>query len=300
MAWLFGTSLIPPDSELARRVDVDIAFTDSAPEQWPTRPHVPDDGIVLGGIHRRREIHTEALSAAVDLEADPARVDIAVVTPGIPHFDLCVHLAVVLHKLLFLLDRVVLHAAAVRLAGRVSMFLGEKGAGKTTSALRLARAGATVLAEDHVILKRCSGGFCISGCDERSRMDAKTERFFFREPLAVAAADFAGTLKKEVPAREVFDSQPYTDYRPDLVFFPRVGETFAITPLSRQAALLKLMRAAGKLQRFVDPTDTGSFLEMLSDFVQTTLVYDLELSPDLHELDRLVEFLQRNALADIS
>jgi hypothetical protein len=29
-------------------------------------------------------------------------------------------------------------------------------------------------------------------------------------------------------------------------------------------------------------------------------VYELELSPDLHELDRLVEFLQRKALAESS
>ena len=52
------------------------------------------------------------------------------------------------------------------------------------------------------------------------------------------------------------------------------------------------MEAAGKLQRFVDPTDRGRFLDMLSDFVATIQPYNLALSDDLRELDRLVRFLE--------
>jgi hypothetical protein len=252
--------------------------------------------VLLHG-HPRPEIHTEALAARVDLTGRPARARIAVLAPDLPHFDLCVHLAVVLHKLLLLLDRVVLHAAAVRLAGRVSVFLGDKGAGKSTIALRLARAGGTVLGEDHLILKRSEGRFRVSGCDERSRVDARTERYFFSEPLAAEPADFAGTLKKEVPAAAVFRSAPYTDHPADLLFFSRVGSAFGITPLSRGAALLRLMRAAGRLQRFVDATDHGRFLGVLSSFVPTVSAYALELSEDLGELDRLVGFLEDGAPA---
>jgi hypothetical protein len=300
IAWLFGTPLITPESELARKVELEITFADPVVDDCRPRPHIPFDGMVLGGAHPRPEIHTEAVSALIDLASVPARVDIAVHASGIAHVDLCVHLAVVLHKVLLALDRVVLHAAGVRLGGRVSLFLGDKGAGKTTSSLRLARAGATVLGEDHVILKRGPDGFRVSGCDERSRLDAKTERYFFTEPLSTAPRDFAGTLKKELPARDVFDSQPYTDHSVDHVFFSRVGRRFAITPLPRQAALLRLMRAAGKLQRFVDAGDCGSFLDLLSEFAQTVVAYELQLSPDLRELDRLVQFLQPEALVEPS
>lgn len=297
VAWIFGTPLIDADSELAEKVEVEIVFAAGGADDRRSRPHVPHDAMVLGGTPSRPEIHTEVVSAVIDLAVDPAHVEIAVRGDGLAHFDLCVHLTVVLHKVLFVLGRVVLHAAAVRLGGSgASLFLGDKGAGKTTSALRLARAGATVLGEDHVILRRAPGGFRVSGCDERSRLDAKTEGYFFSEPLAVAPRDFAGLLKKEIPAREVFDSQPYTDHRPDRVFFSRVGTRFAITPLSRQAALLRLMRAAGKLQRFVDAGDYAGFVDMLSDFTHTVAAYELELSPELGELDRLVHFLQPEAL----
>jgi hypothetical protein len=297
VAWIFGTPLIAAESDLARQVDVEIAFAAPVLDGGRSRPRIPSDGMVLGGTRARPEIYTEAVSAVVDLASDPVRVDLATRAAGIPHFDLCVHLTVVLHKVLFVLDRIVLHAAAVRLGGRVSLFLGDKGAGKTTSSLRLARAGATVLGDDHVLLTRGAEGFRVSGCDERSRLDAKTEGYFFTERLAVVPRDFAGTLKKEIPAREVFDSQPYTDHPADHVFFARVGTTFAITPLPRQVAVLRLLRAAGKLQRFVDPRDVRAFLDMLSDFAHTVLAYELQLSPDLRELDRLVDFLQPRALA---
>ncbi|MGH7265594.1 MAG: hypothetical protein ACREMB_12190 [Candidatus Rokuibacteriota bacterium] len=297
VARIFGTTLKRPSQDLLERVEVEIALAERAHETWPSRPPVPEDGMILRHAHPRPEIHTEALSALVDLTGSPARAEIAVLEPDMPHFDLCVHLAVVFHKLLLLLDRVVLHAAAVRLAGRVSLFLGDKGAGKSTISLRLARAGGTVLGEDHLILKRSAGRFWVSGCDERSRMDARTERYFFAEPLAAEPADFAGTLKKEVPAADVFHSEPYTDQRADLLFFSRVGTTFGITPLSRGMALLKLMQAAGRLQRFVDPTDHGRFLGMLSAFVPTVSAYQLDLSADLRELDRLVGFLQDGAPA---
>jgi hypothetical protein len=292
VARIFGTSLKPLTAELSARVDADIALAEPLREACPGRPHVPADSMVLRHSARHPEIHTESISAMLDLGATPPRADLALLRPHPPHFDLCVHLAVVFHKLLFLMDRVVLHAAAVRLADRVSMFLGDRGAGKSTIALRLARAGGTVLGEDHLILRRSNGGFAVSGCDERSRLDAKTERYFFDAPLPAEPADFAGRLKKELPAQQLFRSEPYTDDRPDLLFFARPGPAFTITPLSRRAALLKLMEAAGKLQRFVDPIDRERFLDMLSDFVGAIRPYDLTLSADLRELDLLARFLE--------
>jgi hypothetical protein len=292
VARIFGTSLKPPSPDLLASVELEIALADRPRESWPSRPRVPEDGMVLRHAGPRPEIHTEALAARLDLTRSPAHAEVAVLAPDLPPFDLSVHLAVVLHKLLLLMDRVVLHAAAVRLAGRVSVFLGDKGAGKSTVALRLARAGGTVLGEDHLVLKRSARGFRVSGCDERSRVDARTERHFFPEPLAAEPADFAGTLKKEVPAASVFASEPYTDRPADLVFFSRVGTSFRIRPLSRGAALLRLVQAAGRLQRFVDATDHGRFLGMLSAFVPTVSAYQLDLSDDLRQLDRLVGFLQ--------
>jgi hypothetical protein len=61
--------------------------------------------MVLRHVHQRPEIHTQVASAVLDLSGEPARARIALLKPHLSHFELCVHLAVVLHKLLFLMDR---------------------------------------------------------------------------------------------------------------------------------------------------------------------------------------------------
>jgi hypothetical protein len=189
----------------------------------------------------------------------------------------------------------VLHAAAIRFAGRVASFSATAARGKSTIALRLARAGGTVLGEDHLILRRGDGGFFVSGCDERSRLEPKTERYFFDHPLPVEPIDVDGRSKKEMPAHALFCSQPYTDERADLLFFARPAGVFKIERLSRRRALLELMSAAGRMQRFADPTDRGRFLGLASEFVTTVTPHALALSEDLRELDRLVRFLEDGA-----
>jgi hypothetical protein len=306
VATIFGTSLKTPSPELLSKVELEIHFTEPGRDEWPNRPDIPEDGMILRHLPACPEIHTEAISARLERGQTPARIEVAVFEPDMPHFDLCVHFAVVFHKLLFLMGRVVLHAAAVRFQGNVVLFLGDKGAGKSTVCLELARQGGTVLGEDHLILtrildrsslpgSRAAAHFRVSGCDERSRLTSKTERHFFDEPLEGEVRDFAGTLKKEMHAGALFDSLPYTDHPADLLFFSRVGESFRVTELPRQLALLKLMQATGKLQRFVDPMDRSRFLDLLSDFVRTIRAFDLELSDDLGELHRLVELLQDQA-----
>jgi hypothetical protein len=282
-------------------VDAEFTFVEGPAEG--ARPEIPADGMVLVHDPLRPELHTEALSAWVDLQGGRAKVRIQILRLDLPHFDLCVHLAVLFHKLLFLMDRVVLHGAAVQLGGKVYVFLGDKGAGKSTIALKLARSGATVLGEDHLILRRIGTRFVISGCDERSRLTRKTEEFFFDEPLDIVPADFAGTMKKEVPSSVLFRSTPYSDVPPHYVFFPSVGERFVPERLSAKVMLLELMSATGKLQRFVDPLDRTRFLDLLASFVPSVQGYRLELSPDLGALDDLVSFLgglpDRDARAEL-
>jgi hypothetical protein len=236
------------------------------------------------------------MSVTIDRGRTPASVLLVVRRPELPHYDLCVHLAVVLHKILFLLDRIVLHAAAVRFGGQVAIFIGERGAGKTTTSLALSRAGGTVLSEDHLILRRSGDEFMVSGCDERWRVDERTERYFFDHPLPVAPSDYAGRMKKEVVVRRGVDSLPYTDERPTQLFFMRAGKSFEIRPMTRSMAVLRLMEAAGRLQRFVDANDRQRFLAMLSDFVPTIKPWALERSDDLEDLEQLVGFLREGVV----
>ena len=270
------------------RLDADISVRESEEGD----PSVPPDGMVVRHDHPVSFIHTEALAVSIDRTRGPIQVRVRVRRGERSHYDLCVHFAVVFHKILFLLDRVVLHAAAVRIGGRVAIFIGDRGAGKTTTAIALSRAGGTVLGEDHLILRRSAGGFLVSGCDERWRVDARTEGHFFENPLPLEAADYAGRLKKEVAVRDV-SSQPFTDEAPAQLFFMQAGSRFDITPIKRGATALRLMEAVGKLQRFADAADRFRFLTLVSDFVATITPYSLERSDDLGDLDRLIDFLRR-------
>jgi hypothetical protein len=292
IAYLFGTSLKAPTNDLLARVDADIVVRDRGEDDAATGT-VPPDGMVVCHALPLSVIHTEALSVTIDHTRAPVEIRVRVRPGERSHYDLCVHLAVVFHKILFLLDRVVLHAAAVRMAGRVALFIGDRGAGKTTTALAVSRAGGTVLGEDHIILRRSAEGFLVSGCDERWRVDERTERHFFDSPLPLEAADYAGRLKKEVAVRAIA-SQPFTDEPPAQLFFLRAGSRLRITPMPRGMTVLRLMEAAGKLQRFVDADDRRRFLTMVSDFVATITPYALERSDDLADLDRLIDFLRQS------
>ncbi len=310
VAYIFGTSLQEPDWRPCVPVAAEILF-----EEGPLRPderavRVPDDSMVLVHHPNHPEIHTEALSVLLRLDESPAPIRVRMIRLDLPHFDLCVHLAVVFHKLLFMMDRVVLHGAAIRFDGKVCLFVGDKGTGKSTIALKLARAGGAVLGEDHLVLRRVgtsrvaagSAGagesrraadcFLVSGCDERSRLTAKTEAHFFDRPLEITPRDFAGTMKKEVPAARLFESMPYTDIRPDYLFFPYVKDRIGCTRLSSKELLLELMRATGKLQRFVDGADRARFLDFLGTFAPTIEGYKLELSEALADLDEIVALVR--------
>lgn len=292
MALVFGAEILPLDGGDPAGERFDMVIEDqSAGLAEPAEPPAPSNGIWLGGTPRAPLVATEALWAEVLLDALPIRIRVQVRQPDLFRPALHVHFGVVLNKILFLLDHVVLHAAAVGVGNAVHLFVGEKGAGKSTICLGLARAGGTVLGEDHVILRRTGTGYLVSGGDERSRLTERTERHFFPDSLPVPARDFAGTPKKEIRMGDFFSSRPYEDFAAHGLHFPRVGSRFALRPLKPQAALLRLMKYTSHFQRFGSGPDQDRFFDFLTGFIGTVPAYEVELSPDLGDLDQLARAL---------
>ena len=289
LALAFGAEILSLDGRDPATQRFDLTIEDQPGDL--SGPIAPRNGISLGGTPVRPVVATPALWAEVHLDADPIRIRVWVRQPDLIQQDLHVHFMVMINKILFLLDHVVLHAAAVRVGDAVHVFVGEKGAGKSTICLGLARAGHTVLGEDHVILRRIESGYLVSGGDERSRLTEQTERHFFPDPLPIPARDFAGTPKKEIRMGDYFSSRAYEDFPAHALHFPRVGSRFALDPLKPQAALLRLMKYTSHLQRFASPADQGGFLDFLNGFVATVATHEVELSPDLGDLDRLARAL---------
>ena len=289
LAVVFGVGLhpLPEDQVAGRHFDLRI----SAAPLSDSGSSIRENQLSLGGTRERPTISSDALHAELELDHHPMAIRLSVFRDDVPFPALCVHFVVMVHKILFYLERVVLHAAAVETDGAVSVFVGEKGSGKSTTCLALARAGGTVLGEDQVVLRRSDGHYLVSGGDERSRVTERTERHFFAEPLAVAARDFAGTLKKEIRMGEFFRSAPFQDFVPSRLLFPRVSDKFDLQELKPQQALRRLLAANGHFQRFAGARDQAAFLDFLAGFVSGVSCWELSLSEDLHDLDRLAEQL---------
>ena len=150
-----------------------------------------------------------------------------------------------------------------------------------------------MLAEDHVLARRVDRRTMVSGCNGRMRVTAQTERQFLMGKLGPETIDVNGVLKKEFPASRFFTTRPHEARSVDRLFFPHVGRQFGIHPLTPRDALLRLMDVNGPMLRFHDRSDYADFLTRLGDLLPSLPAYDLGLSPRLDDLDRLVEFLDR-------
>lgn len=253
---------------------------------------VPPDGLVIRTDGATKLILTELVTVALREEGAHRRIELDVRRPDAGDLELAVHLSVILHKVLFLSNRLLLHAAAVRMSGRVALFVGDKGAGKTTLSLAVARSGGTILAEDHVLVRRHDPRFLVSGCDQRARLTAATERHFFPEAVEGPFRDLGGVRKRELRVADHFDSSPFVDHPLERLCFVRVGERFTVARIRAARAVALLLGGTRKLQRFADPADQGRFLDYLTAFAGSVPGFEVELSPDLNDLRRLVDFLR--------
>ncbi|HVT40743.1 MAG TPA: hypothetical protein VHE78_17015, partial [Gemmatimonadaceae bacterium] len=110
--------------------------------------------------------------------------------------------------------------------------------------------------------------------------------------LAVQTRDFAGTMKKEIRMGDYFRSEPFRDFPPRRLVFPRITGQFVLRQVKAQAALLRMMAYNGHFQRFEGARDQAAFLDFLAGFVATVSCWDLTLSDDLTELEVLAEKLR--------
>lgn len=288
VAEVYGTPLLPGHHAPAD-VAISIAEDASAP-----RACLGDRLVV------RREaglcaLESDPVTCRVRAGTAPAEIALVVHDPGLRADLLAYHFWILLNRALLLLDRVMLHAAALAYRGTVSLFTGDRGAGKSTISIALAHAGAEVLAEDHVVARRRDGRTVVSGCNDRMRVTAETERHFLAGRLGPATVDVGGVIKKEFPASRFFAARPHEERAVARIFFPRVGDRFEVRPLSGRAALLRLMQVTGGMLRFHDRTDYADFLSLLADLIAGIPCHELELSPRLADLEGLVELLDPQA-----
>ncbi len=89
-----------------------------------------------------------------------------------------------------------------------------------------------------------------------------------------------------------FHSRPFEDFPADRLFFPRVTGRLQLTPMKPQSALLRLMGLTSHWHRFADSADQRRFLDMMTGFVRSVRTWEIDLSENLADLDRLDELIR--------
>ena len=249
---------------------------------------VPADGMILTP---NGEMHTEAMLAQTALDGDNPRAKFSVIAENLSADERRIYLVVLLNKILFRLGCIRLHASAVSLDDKVSVFIGDRGAGKSSTCAFLAGQGALILADDDVLMKYDGNSCAVSGCDETMRIMADAELRLFGG-LNVPVQLFGGVPKKQIATAERFATEPYVDHGLDRMFFSSVGERFSVRRLTPGHVVMRLMSTLIPSNRFAGASDHEQTLDYLAGVAGRVTAYELTLSRDFKGLDCLLAFLK--------
>ncbi len=146
----------------------------------------------------------------------------------------------VLAVALFQAGHLLLHASAVSLAGAGVIIMGDKGAGKSTTASSLLAAGHRLIADDIVAFDRTDGAQLLPAFGQVKLSSAALARLDPRRvtvrPQVHAAIDKHRVL---IPADQVAPVTPVAR-----IYAIERGSALAVTPLPTPAAIALLMRFA--------------------------------------------------------
>jgi hypothetical protein len=294
LAYLFKQKIKQSFSKNAVRADLFMVQTPRTSRLFGDVSLAPDNTLaqwqnLSGGV---LTLFTGWFHIIVYRYKSPARIVIFVREPQYSFAAFRDHLFEVIHKILFIFKRFYIHAGAVKWQDKVCAFVGDRGSGKSTVCLRLAKDGAQIISDDHILFNKSGDDFLISGCEETVRVTEKTEKHLFDSPLTENQNDYDGVLKKEILLKYYFDCIPFQDFPIHDVFFTHVGNTFKIYPISKQQAVINLIEKTKAFFRFSRPEDLNDYLAYFSHLTSKTRLFDLILSPDLEDLKNLLYFLR--------
>jgi hypothetical protein len=190
-----------------------------------------------------------------------------------------------------------LHGSALSINGRTIALLGESGAGKSTAAAALVRAGAVLISDDVVALRQEGGEFVVESGSTSLRLDEAAKTHLLGEDLELAAAPWVDKLLWNTSVEKLaVDKHDATPLRAlDAMYF--IGrasdeEGMRIEPrLPRLRALRELIDAwyPQGCQRLL----TQARLDELSAVVQHVPAFVLRYPRRWEMLPLLLEILKR-------
>lgn len=220
------------------------------------------------------------------------RVRVWVNDPDLDRELLSFHFWIVLNRALLLLDRVMLHAAAFVIDGRVVVVCGDNGAGKSTLSIAVGLRGGALLSEDSVLATRRDGAFVVSGVSPQMRVPRPTEDRLLPGRLVDRRISEDGRNKRLVAADQLFISRWGEDLPPDLLVFLRPGDRVHAQSLRPRDTLVALIGNTRHSYRFAATNDIADHLGLVTSFAAAAPAFEVTRSGALDDLDTLVEVLR--------
>ena len=238
-------------------------------------------------------IATRLIRVAVFKNKGPAEIFVFIKDPLKNKRIFKAHFLIAMYKILLFFKKFYAHAGAIKFKKKVYLFFGEKSAGKSTICLNLAKKGARIISDDHVMLTKGAKRMFVSGSEETSRIDKRTERHLFTSALKIKPKRIGSRLKKEFLLAPHFSTAPYQDFKVDSIFFiNRTGE-FSIKKIPKIEVVLRLLSSSRRLFRFKQHNEFEEYLHFFSGLGKNLNAFILQLgNRKLSDLDRIESFLK--------
>lgn len=197
-------------------------------------------------------------------------------------------LGTVMTSLLYQRGLFVLHASAVNVNGEVIAFLGNKGYGKSSTAMTFYKSGYPLIADDYIAIKPNNDPLVYPGFPSlRLSYKSRFHGDFSQEIVYYKDVEID---KIHVPA----DSNFSLDKIPlKKLYVLKRGNKFKISEFKPQEALMKLVENTFGISRFKksDFVDNLRQCSSLLDHVDISL---LEVPDSLEELQKVVELIKKD------
>ena len=171
-----------------------------------------------------------------------------------------------------------LHAAGLSLNGQGFVLSGNSGAGKTTLAVALVRAGFDFLSDDMLFIAVGRDGLRILGFPDESDVADETVSMFPELRAALNPAGLRVGPKSQIRVEEFYRADLIWGCRPAVVIFPRIGQSdrSELTRLDPDEALLELLPNLF----LTEAASSQAHLNALTRLAQEARCYRLETGRD--------------------
>ena len=196
---------------------------------------------------------------------------------------------IVLVELLKRRRRLSVQAAGFCLAGKGLLIPGTTGAGKSTLAIALLRAGFSFLGDDVILLEQSQNGPRMLALSDEIDLDDTTVQLFPELHLLLEQPKTPGSQKRQLWSTESYGAGLIAACHPAAIVFPRVAHTqrSVITPLNPEEALRELTPNV----LLTEPLSSQVHMEALAELANQCACYRLEMGHDFADLPGLVRRL---------